>query len=70
MELFRIAVALVLVGIVVSLGSALFHLMNDKGDSKKMVRALTVRVGLSVALFLLLMAAWALGFIQPLGVPR
>ncbi|MEN9526647.1 MAG: hypothetical protein RLY56_598 [Pseudomonadota bacterium] len=70
MELFRIAVAVVLVGIVVSLGSALFHLMNDKGDSKKMVRALTVRVGLSVALFLLLMAAWALGFIQPLGVPR
>ncbi|MGA0053479.1 MAG: twin transmembrane helix small protein [Steroidobacteraceae bacterium] len=70
MELFRIAVAVVLIGIVVSLGSALFHLMNDKGDSKKMVRALTVRVGLSVALFLLLMAAWALGFIQPLGVSR
>jgi len=70
MELFRIAVAIVLIGIVVSLGSALFHLMNDKGDSKKMVRALTVRVGLSVALFLILMAAWALGFIQPLGVNR
>ncbi|MFZ9871661.1 MAG: twin transmembrane helix small protein [Steroidobacteraceae bacterium] len=70
MELFRIAVAVVLIGIVVSLGSALFHLMNDKGDSKKMVRALTVRVGLSVALFLLLMAAWGLGFIQPLGVSR
>ena len=70
MELFRIVVGLVMVGIVVSLGSALFHLMNDKGDSKKMVRALTVRIGLSVGLFLLLMAAWALGFIQPLGVNR
>jgi cytochrome bd-type quinol oxidase subunit 2 len=70
MELFRILVGLVLVGIVASLGSALFHLMNDKGDSKKMVRALTVRVGLSVGLFLLLMVAWALGFIQPLGVNR
>jgi hypothetical protein len=35
-----------------------------------MVRALTVRVGLSVGLFLLLMVAWALGFIQPLGVNR
>jgi len=70
MELFRILVGLVLVGIVASLGSALFHLMNDKGDSKKMVRALTVRVGLSVGLFLLLMSAWALGFIQPLGVNR
>jgi cytochrome bd-type quinol oxidase subunit 2 len=70
MELFRILVGLVMVGIVASLGSALFHLMTDKGDSKKMVRALTVRVGLSVGLFLLLMAAWALGLIQPLGVNR
>jgi len=59
-----------MVGIVISLGSALFHLMTDKGDSKKMVRALTVRVGLSVGLFLLLMAAWAAGLIQPLGAGR
>lgn len=70
MELFRIFVGLVMLGILFSLGSALFHLMNDKGDSKKMVRALTVRVALSVALFLLLMGAWALGLIQPLGAGR
>lgn len=70
MELFRILIAVVMLGIVFSLGSALFHLMTDKGDSKKMVRALTVRVGLSVGLFLLLMAAWAVGLIQPLGVSR
>lgn len=68
MDIFRLLVALVLLGIVVSLGSALFHLMNDKGDSKKMVRALTVRVALSVSLFLILMAAWALGLITPHGV--
>jgi len=59
-----------MLGIVVSLGSALFHLMTDKGDSKKMVKVLTVRVGLSVGLFLLLMVAWAIGLIQPLGVAR
>jgi hypothetical protein len=69
-ELFRLFVGIVLLGIVFSLGSALFHLMTDKGDSKKMVRALTVRVALSVGLFLLLMAAWALGLIQPLGMSR
>jgi cytosine/uracil/thiamine/allantoin permease len=67
-ELFRIVVALVLVGIVASLGSALFHLMTDKGQSKKMVRALTLRVGLSVALFIALMVAWALGLVQPHGI--
>lgn len=66
-EVFRLIVGLVMLGIVFSLGSALFHLMKDKGDSKKMVRALTVRVALSVALFLALMAGWAAGLIQPLG---
>jgi hypothetical protein len=71
MDIFRTLVAVVMIGIVFSLGSALFHLMTDKGDSKKMVRALTVRVALSVGLFLLLMAAWAAGIIQPLGAgPR
>ncbi len=68
MELFKLVVAIVLLGIVLSLGSALFHLVTDKGDSKRMVRALTVRVGLSVALFIVLMAAWGLGLIQPHGV--
>jgi cytochrome bd-type quinol oxidase subunit 2 len=68
LELFRILVAVALVGIVASLGSALFHLMTDKGQSKKMVRALTLRVGLSVALFIALMVAWALGLIQPHGI--
>ncbi|MCC6171164.1 MAG: twin transmembrane helix small protein [Gammaproteobacteria bacterium] len=68
MELFKILVVCVLVGIVASLGSALFHLARGKGDSRKMVRALTVRVGLSVALFILLMSAWAMGLISPHGI--
>lgn len=70
MELFRFLIGIVMLGIVFSLGSALFHLMTDKGDSKKMVRALTVRVALSVGLFLLLMGAWAAGLITPLGAGR
>lgn len=70
MELFRLLVGIVMLGIIISLGSALFHLMTDKGDSKKMVRALTFRVALSVGLFLLLMAAWAAGIITPLGAGR
>lgn len=72
MDLFRLFVIAVLIGIVVSLGSALFHLTTNKGDSpessRKMARALTVRVGLSVALFLLLLFAWSQGWIQPHGV--
>jgi hypothetical protein len=54
-----------LLAIVLSLGSALLHLVRGTGDSKKMARALTIRVGLSILLFVLLLVAWWLGWIQP-----
>jgi len=46
----------------------LFYLVRDKGNSNKTAKALTVRIGLSVALFVLLMVAYATGLIQPHGV--
>jgi cytochrome bd-type quinol oxidase subunit 2 len=68
-EPFKLLVAIVLIGIVASLGVALFHLVHDrKGESKSMVRALTVRISLSVALFILLFIAYAAGWIQPHGL--
>ena len=66
--LIRIVVIVVFVGILVSLGSALYQLTRAGGDSSKMVRALTWRIGLSVVLFLLLMLAWYAGLIQPHGI--
>lgn len=68
MEIVQILVVVVLLAIVASLGSALYHLASGSGDSKKMVRALTVRISLSVVLFLLLMLAWYFGFITPHGL--
>ena len=44
MDLTRIVVIGLLVAIVASLANALFHLATGKGDSRKMLRALTVRV--------------------------
>ncbi len=61
----KLLIVAVLIAIVASLGSALFHLSRSGGDSKKMARALTVRVGLSVALFILLMLAYYFGLISP-----
>ncbi|HKS56785.1 MAG TPA: twin transmembrane helix small protein [Steroidobacteraceae bacterium] len=61
----RFLILACLLAIVLSLGSALLHLVRDKGESQKMARALTIRVGLSVLLFVLLMVAWWLGWIQP-----
>lgn len=49
--------------IVASLGSAAVFMFRDRGNSKRMVKALALRVGLSLALFLMLMAAYYFGLI-------
>lgn len=68
MPLVKVLVVVILVAIVASLGSALYQLSRGTGDSGKMLRALTWRISLSVALFLLLLIAYALGWLQPHGV--
>ena len=55
----------VLVAIVISLGSAAVFMLRSRGDSRRMARALSWRVGLSVGLFLFLMAGYYFGFFQP-----
>ena len=57
----RYVVIGVLVLIVASLGSALFFVFHDRSGSKRAVTALAIRVGLSMGLFLLLMAAYYFG---------
>ncbi len=64
----KILIIVCLLGIVLSLAAGLFYLVNDKGESKKMVKALSIRVGLSVLLFVLLLVAWSQGLIQPHGI--
>lgn len=59
----RILVFAIIGLILASLGSALFFLVRDKGQSTRTVKALAVRVALSLALFLLLMIGYKLGFI-------
>ena len=64
----KVVVVLFLVFILGSLGSALFYLIKDKGTSDRTVKALTVRVGLSVLLFVLLMAGYYFGVIPKSGL--
>ena len=60
----RIVVVLMLIAIVASLGSALVFVYRDRGQGKtRAVKALTLRVGISFVLFLLLMLAYRLGWI-------
>lgn len=64
----RIVVILFLVLIVGSLASAGYYLVRDKGGSDRTVKALTVRISLSIALFLLLMAGYYFGLIPKTGL--
>ena len=59
----KIVVILFLVFIVGSLFSALYYLVRDKGRGERTVKALTIRITLSVTLFLLLMLGYYFGFI-------
>ena len=61
-------VLVMLLGILVSLGSAAVYLFRERGESTKMAKALTYRIGLSVTLFLLLMAGFYFGIIPPSGI--
>ena len=58
--------------VLAALGSAGFFMLRRKegeADDKRMARALAVRVALSVTLFLLILFAWAMGWIHPKGIP-
>ena len=61
------------VAIVASLGAALFFMLQDGRDGKAktnhMARALAFRVGFSILLFICVLVAWKLGYIQPTGIP-
>ena len=58
----------VLLAIIASLGQALFAMSSGPQNSPRMVRALTLRIGLSVALFAALMSAWYFGLVTPHGM--
>ena len=66
--LTKAIIVLVLFIIIGSLFSGLFYLIRDKGTSERTVRALTVRISLSVLLFILLMIGFATNLLQPHGV--
>jgi hypothetical protein len=69
-SLVGLLIVCALAAVVLSLGSGLFHLARGRGeeDSRKLARALTVRIAISLALFVLLMLAWHFGLIAPHGL--
>ena len=64
----KILVVIAFILIIGSLASALVFLMRDKGRSNRTVQALAFRVGFSIVLFVLILVANRLGWIQPTGI--
>ncbi|WP_210541886.1 DUF2909 domain-containing protein [Rhodoferax sp. PAMC 29310] len=56
-----------------SLAAALFFMMKNTTDNqkggKKMARALMLRIGFSILLFLAILIGWKLGYLHPTGIP-
>ncbi len=61
----KFVVFALLAAIVISLGTGLFYLRREDADSPKMLRALQVRVALSLVLILVLIASYFFGWINP-----
>lgn len=65
----KVVIAVAFAAIIGSLVSALVFMMRDKGRTRNTARALGVRVGLSIALFVFILVANQLGWIESRGVP-
>lgn len=64
----KIVIVGFLVVIIYNLASSLYYMMTDKGESDRMVKALTWRIGLSIALIAIIGIGIWTGWIQPHGV--
>ncbi len=66
----KVLVVAIFIAVLASLGSALVYLIKDRGGSTRTAKALTLRIGVSIALFVLLFVLWWLGLITPHGIQR
>lgn len=64
----RIIIVLVLVAILASLFSGMYFMVKDRSNSTRNVKALSIRIGLSLLLFVLLLIAYLTGLIKPNGM--
>lgn len=60
----RYVVVLLLLAIPLTLASALFALMKDRGQGERVVRALSWRIALSLLLFFLIVLIYRLGWVS------
>lgn len=69
-DYFKYIVLLALALIIYNLYKAFANMFGKKSDPQKVLKALTLRIGLSIALFALLFVAYGLGVIKPHGLAQ
>lgn len=67
-SIMKFVVGIAFLIILGSLGSAFYFLMKDKSQSSRTVNALSVRIGLSVLLFLCILFSYWMGWIESTGI--
>jgi len=63
--LIKVILVVLFIAMLISLASALFFLVKDKGETKRTAMALTYRIAIAVSIFILLFVAYHTGLIQP-----
>lgn len=66
--LSKVLIVVFLGAIIYNLGAGLYYMLTDKGGSDRMVKALTRRIALSVAMIVLVIIGILTGIIQPHGL--
>ena len=64
----KLIILLLLALILLSLGAAMFSLVRERGESNRTAKFLTLRIALSIALFVFVGFAFFMGWIQPHGI--
>jgi len=64
----RIVIFILVLAVLVSLFSGLYFVYKDKGNSNRAVISLTIRIGLSLLIFAILIVSYAMGWIGPRGL--
>ncbi len=66
--IIKIIVLVLLALVLISLGAGMFSLIKDRGETNRTVKFLTIRIVLSIALFVVIVVSFLMGWIQPHGV--
>jgi apolipoprotein N-acyltransferase len=68
MLIVKIIIVVLLGLIVLSLAAGMYSMINDRGNTNRTVKMLTIRIALSIVTFIFIFISFYMGWIQPHGV--